>query len=326
MDVLGDVLAAMRAGRPYAGRTRCWEPWGVRFPAGDSACCHIVLQGACCLIPPEGAPIALDVGDVLFTAPGHGHVLADRPGSPLVDFRPSRDDRSLITELNIPGPGPATEMLCVCYSFDRIRPHPLLADLPPVIHLPARVGSHAALRATVDLIGDELRRPRVGTEAILAPLVDMLLMYVLRVWIDEQSGHATTGWAAALTDTAVATALHHIHQRPEHPWTVEELATRSGVSRATFAKRFTTVVGQPPLAYLTWWRMTTAAQLLRGTDALLPVVAERSGYSSEFAFAKAFKREYGIPPGRYRRQPPSFTGTAGYASAGKPAPTSTDPS
>jgi AraC-like DNA-binding protein len=302
MDVLGDVLAAMRAGRPYAGRTKCWEPWGVRFPAGDAACCHIVLQGTSCLIPPHGAPLTLGVGDVLFTAPGRGHVLADRPGSPLIDFRPARDDDSLVTELNIPGPGAATEMLCVCYSFDHIRPHPLLADLPPVIHLPARSGHHPALRPTVDLIGDELQRPRVGTEAILTPLIDVLLLYVLRAWVDEQSGHTTTGWAAALTDPAIATALHHIHQRPEHSWTVEELATRSGVSRATFAKRFSTIVGQPPLAYLTWWRMTTAARLLRGTDVLLPTVAERSGYGSEYAFAKAFKREYGIPPGRYRRQ------------------------
>jgi AraC-like DNA-binding protein len=152
------------------------------------------------------------------------------------------------------------------------------------------------------LIGDELRQPRVGTEAILSPLVDMLLLYVLRAWVDELSAHSGTGWAVALADTAIATALHHIHQRPQHPWTVEELATRAGVSRATFAKRFTTVVGQPPLAYLTWWRMTTGARLLRGTDASLQTVAERSGYGSEYAFAKAFKREYGIAPGRYRRQ------------------------
>ncbi|MEU6034155.1 AraC family transcriptional regulator [Actinomadura sp. NPDC047616] len=96
--------------------------------------------------------------------------------------------------------------------------------------------------------------------------------------------------------------MNHIHQRPEHPWTIEELAARAGVSRATFAKRFTTVLGQPPMSYLTWWRMTVAARLLRGTDASLQTVAERCGYGSEYAFAKAFKREYGVPPGRYRRQ------------------------
>ena len=301
MDVLGDVLAAMRAGKPYAGRTKCWAPWGVRFPSDDSACCHVVLQGSCYLIPPQGEPLRLGVGDVLFTAPKHGHVLADRPGSPLIDFRPARDG-SLLTELNIPGHGAATELLCVCYTFDQVRPHPLLSDLPSVIHLPTRIGHHTSLRITTDLIGDELRQPRVGTEAILSPLVDMLLLYVLRAWVDEQSARTATGWAAALADTTIGTALHHIHQRPQHPWTVEELATQAGVSRATFAKRFTTVVGQPPLTYLTWWRMTTGARLLRGTDASLQTVAERSGYSSEYAFAKAFKREYGIAPGQYRRQ------------------------
>ncbi|MET9284991.1 AraC family transcriptional regulator [Nocardia beijingensis] len=310
MDVLSDVLAAMRAGQPYAGRSTCRAPWGVRFPAGDAACCHVVLQGGCSLIPATGSPKALGVGDILFTGPRHAHTLVDQPGSPAIEFRPEKTSGYSVVELDIPGPGATTEMLCVCYTFDLVRQHPLLRTLPPEIHLPARVGNHNALRATVDMLGTELHQPRSGTDAILPALIDMLLLHVLRAWLDENAGHTDTGWAAALTDPAVATALHHIHRQPENPWTVEELATQAGVSRATFAKRFTTAVGQPPLTYLTWWRMTTAARLLHRTDAPIHTIAHRCGYGSEYSFSKAFKREFGLPPNQYRRQrPPTATRT-----------------
>ncbi|MCU1640154.1 MAG: transcriptional regulator, AraC family [Nocardia sp.] len=303
MDVLSDVLAAMRAGQPYAGRSTCRAPWGVRFPASDAACCHIVLQGGCSLVPADGSPVVtLGVGDILFTGPRHAHTLADQPGSPAVEFEPNRGSGYSVVELDIPGPGAVTEILCVCYTFDVVRPHPLLRTLPPVIHLPARIGEHRALRATVDMLGSELHRPGSGTDAILPALIDMLLLYVLRAWLDEDADRTTTGWATALTDPAIATALHLIHRQPENQWTVEELANHAGVSRATFAKRFTTVVGQPPLTYLTWWRMITAARLLDRTDSPIHTIAQRCGYSSEYAFSKAFKREYGLPPGQYRRQ------------------------
>ncbi|GAA4721731.1 AraC family transcriptional regulator [Phytohabitans rumicis] len=303
MDLLSDTLSAMRTGQPYAGRTTCQAPWGVLFPDGDAAACHVVLQGSCWLIPQRGAPLALGVGDVVFTPHGDAHAIVDQPGSPTMEYQPQRGDESPIRQMTIPGPGATTEMLCASYSFDRVRPHPLLHGLPPVVHLPTRVGQHPALRAAVDLLGNELREPRAGTEAVLPALIDMLLLYVLRAWLEEQSGHGATGWATALHDPAISVALHRVHRHPERPWTVEDLAKEAGLSRAAFAKRFAAVVGQPPLTYLTWWRMTTAARLLRQSDVALSTIAERCGYGSEFAFAKAFKREFGTAPGRYRRTP-----------------------
>nr|WP_246001678.1 helix-turn-helix transcriptional regulator [Allorhizocola rhizosphaerae] len=127
----------------------------------------------------------------------------------------------------------------------------------------------------------------------------MLLLFVLRAWFDEQPD-ARGGWAAVLRDPAIVAALEGIHREPARAWTVEELARLAGLSRSAFAKRFTALVGRPPLAYLTWWRMTTAARLLRSSDTSLRAVAAKAGYASEFAFAKAFKREYGTAPGRYR--------------------------
>lgn len=299
MDVLSDVLVAMRTGRPTAAHTFSHAPWGVRFHRSTNAGCHVVLSGSCWLVSDYGEPLSLNVGDVLFTPHGDGYALVDQPGSPTVDYNPVPDDAAPLNEMRIAGSGASTELLCASYVFDPGRPHPLMTELPPVIHIPARVGQHPSLRAAVDLLGNELRDPRAGTEAALPALVDMLLLYVLRAWLDEQPDHHT-GWATALRDPAITTALRQIHRHPDKPWTVVDLAAVAGLSRAAFAKRFTTVIGQPPLAYLTWWRMTSAARLLRDSDLPLRTIAARCGYASEYAFGKAFKRAYDMSPGRYR--------------------------
>ncbi|WP_433180756.1 AraC family transcriptional regulator [Actinoallomurus sp. CA-150999] len=204
------------------------------------------------------------------------------------------------------GSGVRTEMLCGAYRLDHSRAHPLLTELPDVVHLPARVGRHPALRAAIDLLGHELgARPRPGGDAALSGLLDLLLLYILRAYYEDQPDEVTAGWGAALRDPAVAGALRAVHEDPARPWTVESLAAQAGLSRAAFARRFTAMVGSPPLGYLTWWRMTIAARLLRDTDLPLRSVAERTGYTSEFAFARAFKREFTTAPGRYRAGSPA---------------------
>jgi AraC-like DNA-binding protein len=296
MDVLSDVLVAIRTGRPITSRAASHAPWGVRFHPGPSASTHVVLTGGCWFLADGAEPLALGVGDVLFTPHGDGYALADHPDSPLIDYNPCPNDTQPLDEMRIAGTGAVTELLCAAYRFDPTRPHPLLAGLPPHIHLPARVGQHPSLRAAIDLLGAELQNPRAGTEAALPALIDMLLLYILRAWLDEHD----TGWATALRDPAITAALRQIHRHPDKPWTVVDLAAVAGLSRAAFAKRFTTIIGQPPLAYLTWWRLTTAARLLRESDAPLRTIAAKSGYASEYAFGKAFKRAYDLSPGRYR--------------------------
>ncbi|MFC4589048.1 AraC family transcriptional regulator [Sphaerisporangium corydalis] len=311
MDVLSDVIATMRTGEPRSALVEWHAPWGQSYPPMPSAGFQVILQGSCWLIPPEGAPLALGVGDVVFLPYGRGHALADSPSTPLNDVACDPHDSGYERRYASPpagrrrpdDPGAVTVTLCGAYQLDPARAHPLLTDLPEIVHLPARLGHHPELRAAVELLGGELDRPRLGADAVVPALLDMLLLFILRAWFDEQPHHGTpTGWAAALNDPAVSAALHDIHHDPGHPWTVEELGARAGLSRAAFARRFAALVGRPPLAYLTWWRMTTAARLLLDSDAPLTVVAERVGYSSEFAFANAFKREYGTAPGRYRRQ------------------------
>jgi AraC-like DNA-binding protein len=295
VDVLSDVLAAMRTGRPHSSRPVRHAPWRLRAQPFAGAGFHVVLEGGCWFTPPGGQPIALGVGDLAFLPHGSAHELSSAPGDP-----------SPGTELRLDAAAPAgdqgagarTVLLCGAYLMDRSRPHPLLADLPEVIHLPARLGAQPALRAAIDLLATELADPRPGADAVVPALLDTLLAYLLRTWYER---HAGTGWAGALADPAVAAALRAIHGEPAHPWTVGELAGRAGLSRAAFARRFAALVGQPPLTYLTWWRMTVAARLLRDPTASLAAVARRAGYTSEFAFGKAFKRAYGVAPGRYRR-------------------------
>ncbi|MEV5496377.1 AraC family transcriptional regulator [Nonomuraea fuscirosea] len=304
MDVLSDVVSAARTGRPHSGRVTRSAPFAERFAPVPSAGFHIVLQGTCWLLPSQGEPIALGPGDVAFLPRGSAHGLADDPTTPV------SEPPATLTEVHEGGGGeaaagrpPTVIMLCGAYLLDGLGPHPLLNDLPEVIHLPTRVGRHRELRAAVELLGVELEGDtRPGSDTVLLTLLDLLLLYILRAWFEEQrvSGHSATGWAAALHDPAVAAALRAIHGDPGRPWTVVELGARARLSRAAFARRFTRLVGRPPLTYLTWWRMTTAARLLRTSDVPVHTIAQQVGYSSQYTFTHAFKRQYGLPPGGYR--------------------------
>jgi AraC-like DNA-binding protein len=296
MDVLSDAVTTMRVGRPHSTRNVLRAPWGRRFPPTDGAGFHIVLSGTCWLLPVGSDPVRLAAGDIVLLPREPGHALADEPGRPLSPFPLGAPDRP-----DGPGGGPVTELLCGAYVLDRSRPHPLLADLPDFIHLPSQVGRHPRLRAAVDLLGAELTEPGAGTGASVSALLDLLLLYMLRAWFQEQAANSPAGWPAALADPEVSAALEAMHADPAAPWTVRAMADRAGLSRSVFAERFTALVGRPPLAYLTWWRMTTAARLLQETDAPLSAIARRSGYTSEFAFAKAFKREFATAPGAHRR-------------------------
>lgn len=309
MDVLSDVIAFMRTGQPRSALVTWHAPWAQRFASMPGAAgVQIILQGPCWLIRPDDDPVPLSAGDVVFRPHGRGHTLADSPSTPsTAPACDSNDPRALLRyvtdSVGVPaGPDtPVTVTLCGGYRLDPARAHPLLDDLPELIHLPAHLGRHPELRATVDLLAGELERPRLGTDAIVPALLDMLLLHILRAWFDRRPAPEATGWAAALHDPVTAAALRAMHRDPAQPWTVAKLAAEAGLSRAPFARRFTALLGQPPLAYLTWWRMATAARLLQESDAPLNTIATRVGYRSEFAFANAFKRQYGIAPGRYRR-------------------------
>ncbi|MFJ2771858.1 cupin domain-containing protein [Streptomyces sp. NPDC087300] len=321
MDLVSDVISAVRVGRPVSDRVRVSGSWCSRIPSYDGMGFRVVLEGSCWVLPDDGGtPFALAAGDAVLLPRGTGHVLADSPvDGPTVEraipFERWLESNGLpmthdaaprgTVHLESTGPaGPAVEMLCGKYRLDPAHTHPLLAEIPDIVHLPRRAGSHPELAAAIDLLGREAGASRCGGDVAVPSLLDLLLVYMVRAWLTETAAdsHGTARWPVALNDPVVAQALRLLHETPEAPWSNAELAARTGVSRATLARRFTTLVGRAPMAYLTWWRMSRAATLLRDTKHPLDTVARQVGYSSPYALSHAFSRTFGTTPGRYRQR------------------------
>ncbi|MEU4164606.1 AraC family transcriptional regulator [Actinoplanes sp. NPDC026670] len=298
MDVLSEVLAVMRTGQARSALVGWPTPWAQEFaPVPGSAGFHVVLRGSCVLLRAGSEPVNLGEGDIVFRPHGDGHTLADSPDTrPITPAcapgTPAEPVRTAITG--------ATVTLCGAYELAPELVHPLIHDLPDLIHVPA--GADPRLATVVGHLASELTEPGAGSDALIPALLDTMLVHLLRICLSA-GGDRPAGWAAALADPVTAAALHAMHREPGRDWTVAALAAEGGLSRAPFARRFTARLGRPPLTYLTWWRMTVAAGLLRRTDLTAGAVAGRVGYRSEFAFATAFKRRFGMPPGRYRRRP-----------------------
>ncbi|WP_329057908.1 AraC family transcriptional regulator [Amycolatopsis sp. NBC_01480] len=302
MDVLGDAISAVRLGHPSSDRVWMDGRWCVRLDPYEGAAFLAVMKGGCWLLPDDGASVSLGVGDVVLLLPhGKGYVVADSPLDRVVAVGTAtpfdrwhadagsraRDDRG------------ETEVLCGKYRVDRSRLHPLLTQLPEVVHFPSRPDGHSELRAAIGLLASEQDEQRAGSSLALPSLLDLLLVFMIRSWMTD-AGHRA--WPGALADSVTAAALRALHADPAAPWTNDRLAAEVGVSRPTLARRFTPLVGRPPMAYLTWWRLVRAAVLLRDTTDTLATVARKVGYSSPYAFSHAFAKEYGTTPGRYRSE------------------------
>ncbi|MET9885559.1 AraC family transcriptional regulator [Streptomyces sp. NPDC006430] len=303
MDVVSDAVAAVRIGQPSSNRVRASGRWCARFAPYDGAGFHVVLEGTCWLLPDGGDPVSLAAGDAVLLPHGTGHVIADSPADAAAlaravpfELLPDgvRSERAAGGSTAASG---SVEMLCGKYRLDRSRAHPLMLELPKVVHLPNRVGSHLELRSAIALLGGELSEQRPGSCMAVPSLLDLLLLYMIRSWMAEGAGGA---WSAVLGDPVAAAALRALHSDPAAPWTNDRLAAEAGVSRPTLARRFTALVGRPPMAYLTWWRLTYAATLLRDTPDSLATIARRVGYGTPYALSHAFSREFGTTPGRYR--------------------------
>ena len=201
-------------------------------------------------------------------------------------------------DLVIAGPGAITRFICAAYDYDHEVAHPLLSLLPPVVHIPASApGDGGPIQSTLRLLAGG-RSP--GSRSVVARLTDVLFVQVLREWLAREQGSAC--WLRALRDPQIAAVIAAMHERPAEPWTLATLAQSVNLSRATLARRFNELVGEPPLTYLTRWRMDLAARRRRETTEPVNVIAHGVGYTSEFAFSRAFTRLRGEAPGRYRRE------------------------
>ncbi|HEY4102909.1 MAG TPA: AraC family transcriptional regulator [Polyangiaceae bacterium] len=304
MDVLTDVLETVRVVAACYGRLEATAPWGIRVKPGDDAKFHVVLEGHARLIV-DGVedPIELSAGDIVALPHGHAHSLVDdaeiaaQALEELLVCRP-RGDNSV---LRVGGGGQSATIVSGRFRFEDRKNNPLLSVLPPVITLKGEMGKSVRwLEPTLKFIACEAQSGRPGSQTVIARLADVLFIQIVR-------GHLATlpangsGWLGALSDTQIGAALGFIHQSPEQDWTVQSLAAKVAMSRSAFASRFMRLVGEPPLSYVTRWRMQKAASMLRDGKRTLAEVAAQVGYDSEAAFSKAFKRAVGSAPGAYRR-------------------------
>jgi AraC-like DNA-binding protein len=276
----------------------------MAIPPGDYAHFHYFECGGGWLhLEGQPEPVAVSSGDLLVLPHGRGHSLSDTPGRPAVPLRYLLADARAdgrCSRLRHGGGGPETRMICGSFSFAVPDGLPLLALLPERLRLRADDSSGGWLEPTLRMLTDEARQRRAGGAIVASRLTDVLFVQVVRAWLDTQPVPAGN-WLAALRDPRIGTALARLHARPEHPWSVAELAAEAGMSRSPFAARFAKLAGEPPLAYLSRWRAHVAARLLRETSLALGAIAARVGYESEASFSRAFRRVMEVAPGAYRR-------------------------
>src|SRR5262249_54270531 len=198
--------------------------------------------------------------------------------------------------------GAEATVICGAFLYDGEVAHQLLAQLPPFLHIRGEVEGLAGwLEPMLRFLASETRQDHPGGEMVVNRIVDIIFVQALRIWIDSQPG-VSSGWLRALRDSQIGAALERIHEAPAHDWTVAALAAEVAMSRSAFSARFAGLVGEPPLAYLTRWRMHLAGARLREGNCTVAQIAEQLGYQSDVAFSRAFRRQFGAPPGTYRRR------------------------
>ncbi|MCX5199784.1 AraC family transcriptional regulator [Streptomyces sp. NBC_00249] len=309
MDTLTGLLEGPKARGAFLQKSVLNPPWALRIEDRAALSVMTPVRGTAWLVPDDGEPVLVGPGDVAVVRGPDPYTLSDTPGTPVgitvgPDQRCSTDAGEDVTDTQALGvrtwgdtvQGPRTSVvLSGSYQAPGEVGRRLLGALPTVLVRPAG----AADATLIALLASEITRDEPGQEIVLDRLLDLLLIGVLRAWL-AAPGSGAPAWYRAQGDPVVGVALRMLHERPAHGWTVEELARAAGVSRASLARRFTELVGEPPVAYLTGWRLALAADLLREPDATVATVARRVGYGSAFALSTAFKRVRGVSPQEFR--------------------------
>jgi AraC-like DNA-binding protein len=303
-DPLGETLHLLRLTGTLYCRSELTAPWGVDLPAFDGCMMfHVVTAGSCWLEVEGDEPRLLQQGSLALVPHGTGHCIRSSPtaeAEPLFDIPVEKvSDRYEIMRYG--GAGELTHLTCGVVRFDHVAGQQLIALLPRVLQIDTWDDDEGSwLQSTLRFITREARELRPGGETVITHLADILIIQAIRSWIDS-APEADSGWLAALRDKHVGKALAAIHREPEKDWSVASLAKEVGMSRSGFSARFTQLVGESAMRYLTQWRMQLARVQLQETSESLSVLADRLGYQSEAAFCRAFKRVFGVSPGSVRQ-------------------------
>ncbi len=325
-DPISDVLDHVRLS---AATLFLWEPsWPFRYDVpGDDRLgsyllpdaeriisYHIVTDGPCWGGVPGEEPVRLETGDIFVVPRGDAYVMSNEP----LTFDPGltigaehalqqiRDGVFGNVIRNGGGGEQSNRIICAFLGCDVSPYNPLIESLPRLLRVPRLDDGHADhLTNLIDFALQEARTPGDGGRSVLLRLSEAMLIAVLRRYVTS-SERIPAGWLAGLREPIVSKALALLHGRPRERWTLASLAQAVGSSRSTLAERFTRLVGQPPMQYLTLWRMQLAARQLTNEGAKLFAVAQDVGYESEAAFSRAFKRVVGVPPTQWRERRSSF--------------------
>ncbi|WP_242343827.1 AraC family transcriptional regulator [Anaeromyxobacter terrae] len=317
-DPLADVLASVRLTGSVFFRMECAAPWvaeappssviaGQVMPGVDHVIeFHAVTRGRCLGGILGEPPLALEAGDVICFPHGDPHVLASAPG--LRAAPPDLAAYARTADSALPfrvkwGTGPAdVELVCGFLGCDARPFNPLLAALPRVLRASDRDGPRRGwLSRFVEVAEAESRTPGLGGESVLSRVSELMFVELVRRHVEGLAPNRS-GWLAGLCDPHVGRALAALHASPGDPWTVEQLARAAGLARSSLAERFAALIGEPPMQYLTRWRMQVAAGLIATSHDGVAGIAARVGYASEAAFNRAFKKLVGVPPARWRRR------------------------
>jgi AraC-like DNA-binding protein len=307
VDALAGLLDGPRARGAFLLRSIMNPPWSVRVEDRAPLSLVAMVRGDAWVVPAAGGAVRLGPGDIAVTRGPEPFTFADDPAtSPQVVIHPGQhctspdgEDLAQAMELGVRtwgnDPDGSVVMLIGTYERSSELGQRLLRALPPLLVLAHDDWS----LPLVPLLGDELVKDEPGQEVVLDRMLDLLVIAVLRAWFSRPEAEAPA-WYRAYGDPVVGRALRMLHNNPSHPWTVASLAAETGVSRAALARRFTELVGEPPMSFLTGWRVALAADLLREPDSTVGAVAQRVGYGSPFALSTAFKRVRGVSPQQHR--------------------------
>jgi AraC-like DNA-binding protein len=315
MDPLGDLLDGVRARTAAFCQAVLDPPWGLRIDDRAPLALATPLRGHAWVILDDGEKVLVEAGGVAIVQGPESYTVADKPTTqPQISVRPGNrlidldgvditaetlqrtNTSRLWRRAGVPGPDGSTVLASGTYQVANFVSGRLLAALPRIVHVP-REQIHSPI---MELLAAEVDRDEPGQQVVLDRLLDLALIATLRAWFARPAADPP-GWYRAHGDPLIGPALRLVHDDPAGPWTVAGLAAATGASRAAFARRFTDLVGRPPMTYLTQWRLDLAAEALRNSDATVGAIARQVGYANAFALTVAFKRVHGASPTDFRR-------------------------
>ncbi|MEO5924201.1 MAG: AraC family transcriptional regulator [Bryobacteraceae bacterium] len=327
MDAFSEILSSVKLNGAVYFHAEFSAPWGTSTPGGKALAemvapgaahlvnYHLVVEGTAVAELPDGQALHLQAGDVVIFPHGDPHHMSSGkdasrpfPNYGLFEKVASRE----LTPLRAGGGGETVRLVCGYMTCDPYLSRPILSGLPPMFKVSLRADRSGSWLENSNLhLVEETGSGRIGSEAMLAKLSEALFVDTLRRYImglpEQQSG-----WLMGARDPIVGKSLGLLHGRVAHPWTIAALAEEVGISRSALVERFTKYLSEPPMTYLTRWRLQLAARSLERTSRGVAEIAADVGYESEAAFNRAFKREYGLPPGRYRSGQKSMAAESGH--------------